>query len=426
MDETWRAIVDWSPLNFPLEWAGADWLGIAGGLLIVSVAAWLLRHDRPAPAQVLMLVVAAAVVGLAVAVFASRSSNALLFQVQAYRALWLVAFVEGPAAVWLLLVIYRTRSRLAWLAGVALISYVGRRRPFDLQLAMIGATFLTLFVLRCARTNERARQIAIPTLAWAAVVASVAAAIMPPLVIAVVNSSLLSREDPAIVIEATLGTLAPLGWWILGAAAIVFVRHRLHLHRMIVATGILFAFVIHSVAYGAPLSEAYRARFEPERENMAFARHYLASRTAVRPLSVYADFAPALTIWLDWRATSYYQIVQSVGVIFSRANALEVQRRAALVRPFEAARWQGFSDRLPSASKVVIDRMYALHDGVVAPTPADLKRLCADAELDIAILSGRPLLAPSATNGHVSVYDCRVLRSGDGHVFFSTQDFHVE
>lgn len=412
MDDAWRNIVHWTPLNFPLDWTFADWLRIVDSVLIVTAGAWLSRNRDRVAAQVLALVALAGVGGVAIAVFASQSSNALLFQAQAYRALWLVSFFEGPVAVWLLLQIYRSRSRLAWFVGSLLIAYLGRRQPFEIQIALTGAVFIVSFIVRCVRTRENAVDAAARALALSAFIAATVAPIVPPLTVLVVDGQLVGREDAAIITEAIFGTFAPFGFWIFAATVFAFLHRRGQIRHVVPAGLIAVALVVQSMAFAVPLSSWYKSRFKEDTTDLSFAQNYLSAHSKGRPVSVYADFTYAAVVWVEWHAISYFQTAQTVGVIFNRENALETQRRARMLRPFEAARWAERYPLMPDSQKVLIDHLYDMNEPAPEPSMADLHRLCADPELDVAMLTARPsLLTPPATNGRVNIYDCHQFRN---------------
>src|SRR4030095_7389598 len=95
--------------------------------------------------------------------------------------------------------------------------------------------------------------------------------------------------------------------------------------------------------------------------------------------------------WIDWQALSYFQFNQSVGVVFSQANAAEVMRRANLVAPFELQRFARSAVGSTDNQRLVVGRIFHGDGTHASVSPTDLRRLCADPSLDIAFISGPPL-----------------------------------
>lgn len=119
----------------------------------------------------------------------------------------------------------------------------------------------------------------------------------------------------------------------------------------------------------------------------------------------------AALAWFTLGRPSYLTVNQSAGVVFSRATALEVERRSEVLEPVQDPDWRLLSkNRRTSASK---DDEKASHRPLTAQS---LAALCRDPVLDFVIAKEK---AGSAAAVHVeagdwkdfSLYDCRAQRA---------------
>jgi hypothetical protein len=115
--------------------------------------------------------------------------------------------------------------------------------------------------------------------------------------------------------------------------------------------------------------------------------------------------------WFTLQRPSYLTVDQSSGVIFSRATAVEIRRRAEVLSPMEEPDWRLLSRRATHAGKFDAAALPLTRDGLV--------RICADPELSFVVakenVGFQPLRhrRPGIWNGW-NLYDCRQVNSS-GH-----------
>lgn len=130
------------------------------------------------------------------------------------------------------------------------------------------------------------------------------------------------------------------------------------------------------------------------------------SNVLIVPPRTSASFA-----WFTLERTSYLSVDQSAGVIFSRATALEVQRRSEVLRPLIDPDWEILTD--------ITERREGKRKGPASSrplTPQALIGICADPQLGF-VIAKEALGFDSIRHTHAgtwidwSLYDCRRVRS---------------
>jgi hypothetical protein len=117
-------------------------------------------------------------------------------------------------------------------------------------------------------------------------------------------------------------------------------------------------------------------------------------------------------VWLGLGAQNYFP---AVVVIFSRHTALETRRRAEVIRAFELQRYRAMEDRIPPASRSVVEYFFEPQRAASPPGVGDLVRLCRrDEGVDVAVLSQNFGSLASAHNGRVFIYECERVRGLTG------------
>jgi hypothetical protein len=202
-------------------------------------------------------------------------------------------------------------------------------------------------------------------------------------------------------------------WTLAGTCAAVCARRYLNGWRMLAPVVCAAAVALQIAAFTVPLTDKYRNRFDKDAEDTRFAAAYLRDhwKESGSLPTVYSDFAWAQTIWIEWNAKSYFELTQAIGVMFSRTTAEEVMRRAALVRSFEIGRFSRVDGPLAINVDLMVQRIFETDVSAPAPTSTELRRLCDDPGLDIAMLHGAALSDDAVGNGRIHIYDCRQMRS---------------
>ncbi len=115
--------------------------------------------------------------------------------------------------------------------------------------------------------------------------------------------------------------------------------------------------------------------------------------------------------WFTLERPSYLSVDQSAGVVFSRATALEVQRRSEVLLPLQDPDWQ-----LLSANRLARSRGAKTPKATPALTPTALVSICGDRVLDFVVaredVGFLPLRHQQADAWrNWNLYDCRTVRA---------------
>jgi hypothetical protein len=176
--------------------------------------------------------------------------------------------------------------------------------------------------------------------------------------------------------------------------------------------------MVHAMAFLVPRIPGYRACGHPYGADIAYVQTYLAQRPPsgnARPMVYGGAWGRIEYLWFDLGATSYYDLSQVVGVIFSRETAIEGARRGAVVRAFELDRYQTMERFTASAVKGMVSRLFRPELGTRPPTRDDLVHLCRREEgVDVAILRQHFAGLSSGSNGRIHVYECARVRAATG------------
>jgi hypothetical protein len=412
LDDTWRAIIrQASPYNFPADWDPSDWLTVIGSIATVSAAAYLMR-GTPALARLLGATVVVAACGLALTWFASASTHSLLFQVQPYRALWLLALLQIPCGLLLVVVMwtgeFRSRRWLALLVCAYLLRSQIPGVQLQLTVLMLPIAFL---VVRLAIPGRR-----LANDLWMAAAFGTAAGILAIIAMGCIHllvqrNRLLAEFDPIAYLRMWLTVPASFGW-LAGACAAVWLMFRRQPRAAVVVVSLIGCFLLaHAAAVSVPSMHSYKYRFLSKGvRNLDFVKTQL-ERLKARdtPLTIYMDWGAPGDAWLRLHASSYFELTQVVGVIFSRQTAQEAARRARTVAPFEARRHAEDREFSPQNLRLMTDRLFGLSPP--APSLQALQRLCTDEAVDYAALEESIDPAESISNGTIHIYDCRQFRT---------------
>src|SRR5207249_3889004 len=110
-----------------------------------------------------------------------------------------------------------------------------------------------------------------------------------------------------------------------------------------------------------PNLPAFRANHTRDIPAMLFARDFIHHRhpEAGRRLTVYSQFGRVEYVWIELKANSYFDWWQAGGFIFRRQTAVEGQRRAHVVGPFEVERFREFEVFIDDDARRDIRRFFA-------------------------------------------------------------------
>ena len=414
LDAAWREVIRRAaPYNFPDEWRLTDWMTVVGSLFLASLSAWQLRKEAPAVGRFLAIVAAAAAAGLAVTTVASYASNALVFQAQPYRALWLVALLEGPLGLWIAVRAYRSGSPMRALTAAAIVAYLARNILLPVQASATLIAFPAFWLAASAVNRAPLRDVARPAAVRALLFGAACVILVVPVVLVGMSRRLIFQVGPSYYARTIIASPGVIGWFVVAMSAATYLHNVRHLRRAVTLTLTGTFLLVHGAFFAVPLTSSYQHAFDRDIDSLEFSRSYLANyRRAGNPTpTIYTDWLAPQILWTDLHAKSYFSLIQAAGVMFSRATADEVIRRARIVHPFEARRYHRPSELLATNPKLMVERLFPGGTRDTTPSPDDLARLCGDPVLDLAMITGPRLSDRSVGNGTMHIYDCRDIRA---------------
>jgi hypothetical protein len=420
MDAAWLAAVrDASPYNFPGLWAFNDWLNLSLSVALPICVGMSWLRSSPWRARCLFVISAIGAAGLAATILAGHMPYRILLQGQPYRVGWILATIEIPLAL-----VVATRL---WQQGpsgrtgaILLVSFFGITNFFAIELAIPPIMFACLVLLRILTrstrttrtdTNWLARSLSMSIFAgfttWGIVKVLFTLRLWP---------ELMAFTDPIVLGMGLVKCFAPLLWLVPILMGLAMITRWHEAGRRLALGSAALALAVHSMMFLVPRVPAYREAYRPHDQDLAFAQRYLDKRYggATEALTVYQDAWENVTyVWFDLRAKNYYDLTQVVGVLFSRDTAFEGERRAEIVRSFELERFRPIKRFMSASDKLMMEGIFKPERGTPAPTASDLARLCQASEpVDVAILKQEFRDMASATNGHISIYECANMRAG--------------
>jgi hypothetical protein len=412
MDEEWVTTARYgSPYASPLDWSRADHVNILVTLGLLLTCAWVCRRDRYVPGLALVAVLVGAG-GLAAAIVGSVTGYALLFQGQLYRALWLAAFLVVPLSLWTSARLWVRPGAGRLLALCVLAALCIDRRGMEPDLFAWCWPVMVIFLRGLKRVPRDADWL------WRSVALSLLAAVVGRVVVTEIlfvswRSTTLAQVDGLDYWRLLLMAPGPVPWTLAAVAVLTLVYAWPGFGAGYRRAAVAVALAVQLGLFLLPGTAFYRERYYFFHQDVDFMAHFLESarRPGQAPPTVYWCNGNLGTLWLDLHVTSYYQLQQVQGLLFSQATAQEAQRRALVVSQFEMERQRrerafiapSWVDRLEGYYRVSID--------TAEPTRADLERLCRDEALDYAVLQQDIDGLYAACNGRFFIYDCRQLRA---------------
>jgi hypothetical protein len=414
MDDDWRqAILLASPFNFPSHWSVRTWFLLAFQLVFLGVTIWKYRSlhtDKARLLIVLMLVTLAAAVG---SILAEQPPYALFFQGQPYRALWMLAFLHLVFVFWLCGEWSKNASLLGQLASCLLLAYLCCINGLAVEYALP----LLLFPLLAVVLRGLDKELHHP--AW--LICSIQLSlVLGALGWAAFKLVVLAREHEKLLVEHAeyrevagllLGNLGPIVFCAAACGLLVRLstaRWRRPMWNVMAAgcLGLQIAF------FAVPETDFYRTHGTQYRADLQKVRAIVhAGRDPSQPLpTIYCNVGCLDYVWLDLRSQCYLDWWQAGNYMFSREMALEGQRRARLVGPFEIAHYRRTEPGMGDGAKSVIGRFYQTDFNSGPLTAADVVRLCQEPSLDYLVLDEAVEGVEAVQVGRLYVVSCREVR----------------
>jgi hypothetical protein len=406
MDDDWHERLRISvPYNYPDAWSLLDWLNVAVSFTMPIFAITTLFRDDPMRRRFFLAVTIAGAVGFLATCAASLLPYALLFQAQPYRVMWILKVLQIPLAFVLISRWSQAPSHFARIAALALIAFYCNSHALEPEWKVMTAL-----------------------LAISLLLAKMTAA---------------SPDQPWLWYGAARGfALGAIGWmafrwWFYFANRAIFAQHfdfhEFLLFDVVSPVWCLVAFA--AVAAWAPLdggpvrwcaltsavlapvaffmlegSPDFRRAHTRLGSDMDFVREVVQQGEIQHP-TIYASFNRPDLLWIDVGANSYFDVIQTAGVIFRRETAKEVERRAKLVGKFEMQTQRNRDVFLNDAKRQGFEALFQVEYNGPPPSQDDLIQLAAETALDYIVIPQEFPGLYSATNGRVYVYDCAKVRA---------------
>ncbi len=415
IDEEWHSQIRVAVgYNYPDTWNPRDWLNLALSLALpVAGAAWLFNGEADRQRFLLAATLAAAA-GFLLTVIASLSPYALLFQGQPYRVLWILKVLQIPLAFTFIARWSVSESVPAKLGALALLAFysVGNLNQQELTiLAMASAVSMVLAVVNREALGSDwwwlglARGLVLGAFGWMAF----------RWWFFLTNRAIIAQHFD--LNEFTLFDLFHPFLWLVGLSIFASAWSAWPTLLTVRCASLTLAVIAPAAFFvpeACPIFRREHTRLGPD---IAFIREHLGARgdaaTGKHP-AIYCSLGRADLLWIDAPATSYFDIIQTAGVMFHRPTAVELDRRITLVAKFEMARQRQEAIFLDDAKKVGMENLFHEKFDGPAPTALDLVRLANDPALDYIVIPQCFDGLYSATNGRVYLYDCAKMRNAGG------------
>ena len=380
----WLEIIqDRSVFLFVNHWPTDDWYRIAvvfGTLVLTAFSA----GDRRIP-RLARLALLVGIGGLVVSTVASCVPVELLLKGQAWRWLWLPTLLAMLLLPW--------AAICMWADGA-----VGRASAAFMGLAWIvddvAGLLLILFSVACWLGRSRIRPVYARLLEIGAVAAMVL--MIGGLIGAITTLPDLSlgREPP--MLEKVRNVFGLGGALFLFVVVAWFAAQYARRRILVTLVSLFLAFALplavqsgFRVWTAAPMAAAKAGSFGPWIQ-------------AMPPHAEVLWVNDPLAVWFILGRPSYLSSAQAAGVVFSRATAMEVDRRSQVLAPLVDPDW---IVSLRSASKTPVQRI----------TPSILQKICIDSTLgfvvsDQPVSSHLPPVEWPVPGKRVWLYDCRDSR----------------
>ena len=414
IDDDWHLFIRIAVgYNYPDTWDTKDWLNLALSLVLpVAGAAWLFK-SQPNRQRFLLAAALAGSAGFLVTLVASLSPYALLFQGQPYRVLWILKVLQIPLAFAFIVRWSVAESLPARLGALTMIAFfaVGNLAQQELTIiAMALALSMGLAVLNRDGLGSNwwwlglARGFVLGALGW----------MTYRWWFFVSKREVISQHFD--LNEFALFDLFHPFLWLVGICIAASIWNAWPAQATVRWAALVLATIVPSAWFATEACPTFRREHTRIGQDIAFIREYVGEqrRAEGRHPSVYCSLGRADLLWIDVPATSYFDIIQTAGVMFQRQTAIELQRRIGLVAKFEMARQRQEAVFLDNAKKVGMENLFhEMFDGP-APTALDLVRLANDPALDYIVIPKCFDDLYSATNGRVYLYDCAKMRKAGG------------
>lgn len=399
---------------FVQEWFPQQWFWNLFALAVLATASVACRGEDDDRSRILAGAVMIGVAGFFGTWLFSYLPYALLNKGQAYRWLWFPLILTPPAVFHLALQSWQANRISSRLCAVALVAWLGITTYHWLEFLCLGCflpvTYYAAIIFgKKAEPADRvgysvAASVLLGLTLWGSFriwnFFENCGALLGELTYINVYDIVIANLNAGILVPLTLLVLAVAGSWLATTRRV---------------WPLLAGAVAVQAAFFAYMgSEAYRTQ-HPQYAELQYVEDFLKERRQEegRSLAIYCNYGRLYQYWVEWGTRSYYDCFQLAGFVFNRETAVEGQRRAKIVGPFEAVSLaKGRSEVIPEGVKEKISAWLGADvDSPSPPTEEDLLRLAREDDVDYIVLFCTHFehLA-EGRRGDVSIYDARKLR----------------
>lgn len=417
MDDTWRQTILYaSTFNFPSHWTNEDWRFLAIQFAIGGVVAWKYQQLDKARARFTMVLLLVTAIGTLFAILAEQLPFALLLQGQPYRSLWILGFLHLAFAFWLFVDWSQSESPWLQLAGAGMLFYLACNDALTMEL-ICPILVWPFFILALRGMEHEPRDPAwLPHSMQMSVITGAVFWFGYKLLVLVMNVSALNQLHPELrdLMDVFLRNTGPAAMLI--GLAWFLVRVGPHLSGRAVFVTAMIGIAIQGAFFAFPETDVYRERYSRYRADLRDVRATIQTeRGNARTLpTVYCSLGCLEYVWVDLHAQSYFDWWQAGGYMFRRDMAMEGQRRAGLVAPFEVEKYRKNKVTLNDGDKEVIGRFFKIDFDSVHLQASDLARLCQEPGLDYLVIEQEFDGIYASKHGRLFLYRCQQVRTAMG------------
>ena len=411
MDDDWHRMIRIAVgYNYPDTWTIKDWINLTVSFFLPIAACFSLYVTDPVRRRFFVIVTLAGAVGFVGTVAASMLPYALLFQGQPYRVLWILKVFQAPLGFLLIARWSQAPAIPAKVAALGLVAFFCVIHYIAQELLIFAlAVPLSILVSRvCDEHAKRgwlwysvARGFVLGAIGWMAYRW---------------GFFLIQREVIAQFFDLNEWVLFDLVspiFWLVAFCVVARLWHTAPNFGAIRWVSAAVALLTPIALFATEIAPGFQRDHTRLGADMAFVRAFVRERATTngRHPSIYCPLNRADLLWIDVKATSYFSILQTAGVMFHRDTAEEIERRSALVGNFEMAQQRREAIFMDDGKKLGMENLFKLDFSCPAPTQEDLARLCQEPGLDYVVIPQEFPGLFAATNGRIFVYECYRVRA---------------
>jgi hypothetical protein len=402
MNDHWHQIIRRSVgYNYPDTWHVNNWLNLAVSFAMPIAACFTLNRDDPDRRRFLLVVVLAGALGFLTTFAASYLPYALLFQGQPYRVLWILKVLQIPLGFILIARLGASPMPMARFAAVALLAFFCVQHYLPSEFLILGVVLsIALFM---SRFNDAAGA------SWRAAVCGLIVSALAWMAyrcwcFVTQRDVIMNQFDMSEWVLFEL--VSPIFCIVAFTFGITLCQSSARNIEWAKWPALAIAVLAPVAVFAFEATPTLREQHTRLGADMAFLRDFVKERGHSRPPTIYCPMGRPDLMWIDVGATSYFDIIQTAGVMFNQRTGDEIERRCGVVAKFEMDRQRRESAFLDDARRLGVEDLFKISLNSAPPTVDELARLCQEPGLDYVVLPLEFAGVYSGTNGRLFVYEC--------------------